>query len=144
MSHFFRARGDSFEGSQLQRALDVVMQGLAKSVAWDGRSECADSLPCKQKRRAQIGHKSDGKPNHVIRPLPVISNVPIVGPLVNTLLSPLVLLAVYAYGCYRFMSGFSKTPYADTLTTKVGLTALWPVLFVISQKFRSNFKRAVQ
>ncbi|KAH7426522.1 hypothetical protein KP509_10G004600 [Ceratopteris richardii] len=30
------ARGDSFEGSQLQRALDVVMQGLAKSVAWDG------------------------------------------------------------------------------------------------------------
>ncbi|KAH7287760.1 hypothetical protein KP509_21G055100 [Ceratopteris richardii] len=76
--------------------------------------------------------------------LPVISNVPIVGPLVNTLLSPLVLLAVYAYGGYRFMSGFSKTPYADTLTTKVDLTALWPVLFVISQKFRSNFKRAVQ
>ncbi|KAH7295655.1 hypothetical protein KP509_27G059400 [Ceratopteris richardii] len=76
--------------------------------------------------------------------LPVISNVPIVGPLVNTLLSPLVLLAVYAYGGYRFMSGFSKNPYADTLTTKVDLTALWPVLFVISQKFRSNFKRVVQ
>ncbi|KAH7295656.1 hypothetical protein KP509_27G059500 [Ceratopteris richardii] len=76
--------------------------------------------------------------------LPVISNVPIVGPLVNTLLSPLVLLAVYAYGGYRFMSGFSKTPYADTLTTKVDLTALWPVLFVISQKCHSNFKRVVQ
>ncbi|KAH7331639.1 hypothetical protein KP509_20G045200 [Ceratopteris richardii] len=92
-------------------------------------------VPCKRKRRA-LGRARAG--------LPVISNVPIVGPLVNTLLSPLVLLAVYAYGGYRFMSGFSKTPYADTLTTKVGLTALWPVLFVISQKFRSNFKRAVQ
>ncbi|KAH7446708.1 hypothetical protein KP509_01G069900 [Ceratopteris richardii] len=92
-------------------------------------------VPCKQKRRA-LGRARAG--------LPVISNVPIVGPLVNTLLSPLVLLAVYAYGGYRFMSGFSKTQYADTLTTKVGLTALWRVLFVISQKFRSNFKRAVQ
>lgn len=76
--------------------------------------------------------------------LPVISSVPVVGPLVNTLLSPPVLLAVYAFGAFKFISGFSKTTYADSVPSKLGLTVLWPVLFVVSQKYRNNFKKAVQ
>lgn len=76
--------------------------------------------------------------------LPVISSVPVLGPLVNTLLSPLVLLAVYALGAIRFFSGFSNTTYTDLFSTKLGLTLAWPVLFVVSQKYRSNFKKAVR
>ncbi|MCO5602973.1 hypothetical protein L7F22_057115 [Adiantum nelumboides] len=58
--------------------------------------------------------------------LPVISSVPVVGPLVNTILSPLVLLAVYAFGAFKFITGYSKTTYADSLSSKLGLTVLWP------------------
>ncbi|KAI5057961.1 hypothetical protein GOP47_0027976 [Adiantum capillus-veneris] len=92
-------------------------------------------VSCKRKRRLSARVRAG---------LPIISSVPVVGPLVNVLLSPLVLLAVYAFGAFKFLSGYSKTTYADSLSSKLGLTILWPVLFVVSQKYRGNFNRAVQ
>jgi len=75
--------------------------------------------------------------------LPVVSNIPVVGPILNFVISPTLLTAIYVFGAIRFLSGFSRTIYSDTLANRVGLTAIWPVLFLLSKAFRENFKRAV-
>jgi len=75
--------------------------------------------------------------------LPVVSNIPVVGPVLNFVISPTLLMAIYVFGAIRFLSGFSRTVYSDTLANRVGLTAIWPVLFLLSKAFRENFKRAV-
>eukprot|EP00245_Coleochaete_scutata_P013609 TRINITY_DN5599_c0_g1_i1.p1 TRINITY_DN5599_c0_g1~~TRINITY_DN5599_c0_g1_i1.p1 ORF type:complete len:136 (-),score=4.93 TRINITY_DN5599_c0_g1_i1:135-542(-) len=76
--------------------------------------------------------------------LPVVSGIPIIGPLVNLALSPVVLFAAYAICAARFWAGFNRTTYSDAPATKVTVTALWPVLFVASKAFRDNFKKAVK
>lgn len=75
--------------------------------------------------------------------LPVVSNIPVAGPILNFVISPTLLTAIYVFGAIRFLSGFSRTIYSDTLVNRVGLTAIWPVLFLLSKAFRENFKRAV-
>eukprot|EP00250_Pteridium_aquilinum_P001338 c11548_g1_i2 orf=240-590(-) len=74
--------------------------------------------PLKPQEEGGALHRTREKwhPGRARAGLPVISSVPVLGPLVNTLVSPLVLLAVYAFG----------------------------VLFMASQKYRSNFKKAVR
>ena len=43
--------------------------------------------------------------------------------------------------CCRLWGGFGRTTFeADK---KAQLTALWPILFVASESFRANFKRAL-
>lgn len=75
--------------------------------------------------------------------LPVISSVPLVGPVVNLATSPFVLFLVYTVGAARLWAGFNKTTYSTDAATKARLTALWPVLFVLSKAFRDNFGKAV-
>eukprot|EP00252_Welwitschia_mirabilis_P013467 TRINITY_DN2961_c0_g1_i1.p1 TRINITY_DN2961_c0_g1~~TRINITY_DN2961_c0_g1_i1.p1 ORF type:complete len:139 (+),score=7.02 TRINITY_DN2961_c0_g1_i1:170-586(+) len=75
--------------------------------------------------------------------LPIISNVPVVGPVFGFVTNPVFLLAVYLLGAFQFISGFSKTTFSDTLANRTGLAAIWPVLFLLSSKFRENFKKAV-
>ncbi|CAM6023907.1 unnamed protein product [Sphagnum balticum] len=76
--------------------------------------------------------------------LPVVSSIPIVGPLANFALNPVLLFVLYAAGAVRFWSGFTRTTYDSSASTKLGMTALWPVLFLVSKTYRSNFKKAVQ
>ncbi|CAK9222818.1 unnamed protein product [Sphagnum troendelagicum] len=76
--------------------------------------------------------------------LPVVSSIPIVGPLANFVLNPILLFVLYAAGAVRFWSGFTRTTYNSSASTKLGMTALWPVLFLASKTYRSNFKKAIQ
>lgn len=75
--------------------------------------------------------------------LPVVSSVPVLGPLANAVFNPVLLFIVYAAGAFRFYSGFRKTTYADSSATKISMTALWPVLFLASKAYRDNFKKAI-
>ncbi|CAM6095316.1 unnamed protein product [Calypogeia fissa] len=76
--------------------------------------------------------------------LPVVSGIPVLGPVLNAFFNPVVLFILYAAGASRFWSGFQRTSYTNSGPTKVALTALWPALFIASAAFRSNFKRAVK
>ncbi|KAL2649361.1 hypothetical protein R1flu_017489 [Riccia fluitans] len=75
--------------------------------------------------------------------LPVVSSIPVLGPVMNALLNPVVLMIIYIAGASRFWSGFNRTTYTNSTSTKVALTALWPALYVASKAYRANFKKAV-
>ncbi|KAJ7536977.1 hypothetical protein O6H91_12G090900 [Diphasiastrum complanatum] len=76
--------------------------------------------------------------------LPLISGIPFVGSVANFILNPALLVIIYLAGAIRFWSGFIRTTYSSTTVAKVGLTALWPVLFLLSKEYRKNFKKAIQ
>jgi hypothetical protein len=66
--------------------------------------------------------------------------VPIIGGLFNI---PVALVA-YALGAFRFYSNYRMTTFEQNDATKARLVALWPILFVGSDSFRQNFKKAVK
>eukprot|EP00850_Spirogloea_muscicola_P013351 SM000090S24313 [mRNA] locus=s90:248278:249595:- [translate_table: standard] len=76
--------------------------------------------------------------------LPIISSVPVIGGIVNFALNPVLLFMIYTAGAARFWSGFPRTNYTSSTTTRSALTAAWPVLFIASKAFRDNFKKAVK
>ncbi|KAL3701574.1 hypothetical protein R1sor_019596 [Riccia sorocarpa] len=75
--------------------------------------------------------------------LPVISSIPVLGPVMNAVFNPVVLMIIYITGASRFWSGFRRTTYSESAPTKLALTALWPALYVASKVYRENFKKAV-
>ncbi|CAM6046514.1 unnamed protein product [Sphagnum compactum] len=97
---------------------------------------------------ARTGRRTTRRGVGVVMPiragLPVVSSIPIVGPLANFVLNPVLLFVLYAAGAVRFWSGFTRTTYNSSASTKLGMTALWPVLFLVSKTYRSNFKKAIQ
>lgn len=108
------------------------LQGIPLNPYWNigGRNLTLSGRPATRRVQTRAG-------------LPVVSNIPVVGPVLNFVVSPTLLMAIYVFGAIRFLSGFSRTVYSDTLANRVGLTAIWPVLFLLSKAFRENFKRAV-
>lgn len=90
----------------------------------------------KREFRRQVGAARAG--------LPVVSSIPVLGPVLNAFFNPVLLTILYAAGASRFWSGFKRTTYSDSAPNKVALTALWPALFIASGAFRSNFKKAVK
>lgn len=87
--------------------------------------------------------KPSYKKLQIVAGLPLVSSIPIVGPIVNFVVNPALLTVIYVVGAIQFISGFSQTTYSDTVINRFGLTAMWPVLFLASKSFRENFKKAV-
>lgn len=109
--------------------------GLRRNLSLNGKSS---------QQQGRVGIRCRRRVGGVISAgLPVISSVPVVGPLANAVFNPVLLFIVYAAGAFRFYSGFRKTTYADSSATKISMTALWPVLFLTSAAYRSNFKKAI-
>eukprot|EP00897_Mesotaenium_endlicherianum_P001928 jgi/Mesen1/1763/ME000014S01169 len=97
------------------------------------------------REQSQVAHTGrTGGALVAVAGLPVVSSVPVLGPLANFLTNPFILLAVYIAGAVRFYNGFRRTTMKDDAATKAAVTAMWPVLFVVSKDFRTNFKKAVQ
>jgi hypothetical protein len=116
--------------------------GLRRNLSLNGKKQERD---CSRgrigiRRRRRVGAAAGVE---IRAGLPVVSSVPVLGPLANAVFNPVLLFIVYAAGAFRFYSGFRKTTYADSSATKISMTALWPVLFVASKAYRSNFKKAV-
>jgi hypothetical protein len=54
------------------------------------------------------------------------------------------LIAGYAYGAWKFWNGFERTHFSPNLPNRIGLSLLWPALFVTNKSYRRNFRQALK
>ncbi|GAX34923.1 hypothetical protein [Nodularia sp. NIES-3585] len=54
------------------------------------------------------------------------------------------LLVVYVGGVWKLWSGFERTNFSQTLSNRLGLSLLWPALFIANKSYRRNFKKALK
>lgn len=52
------------------------------------------------------------------------------------------LIAGYGYGAWKFWNGFNRTNFSQTLPYRIGLSLLWPALFITNKSYRRNFQKA--
>jgi hypothetical protein len=54
------------------------------------------------------------------------------------------LIAAYGYGAWKFWKGFERTNFSQTLPNRIGLSLLWPALFITNKSYRRNFQKALK
>jgi hypothetical protein len=54
------------------------------------------------------------------------------------------LIVVYIGGIWKFWNGFERTNFNQTLPNRIGLSLLWPALFITNQSYRRNFRKALK
>ncbi|MBW4558640.1 MAG: hypothetical protein KME59_22465 [Trichormus sp. ATA11-4-KO1] len=54
------------------------------------------------------------------------------------------LIVVYVAGIWKFWSGFTRTNFSQTLPNRLGLSLLWPALFIANKSYRRNFRKALK
>lgn len=54
------------------------------------------------------------------------------------------LLVVYVGGIWKFWSGFERTNFSQSLPNRLGLSLLWPALFIANKSYRRNFRKALK
>jgi hypothetical protein len=54
------------------------------------------------------------------------------------------LIVVYVGGVWKLWSGFDRTNFSPTLPNRLGLSLLWPALFIANKSYRRNFRRALK
>ena len=52
-----------------------------------------------------------------------------------------LLMTAYFVGAWKFWTGFRRTNFQQN---RLGLTVMWPVLFLVNKPFRNNFQRALK
>lgn len=55
-----------------------------------------------------------------------------------------VLFAAYVGGIWKFWTGFERTNFSRSFTSRVSLSLLWPVLLIANKSYRQNFTRALK
>jgi hypothetical protein len=55
-----------------------------------------------------------------------------------------ILLVIYVGGIWKFWKGFARTNFSPNLLTKIGLSLLWPALFIANKSYRKNFQKALK
>eukprot|EP00873_Tetraselmis_striata_P045216 jgi/Tetstr1/465480/TSEL_010164.t1 len=68
------------------------------------------------------------------------SGLPI--PVIGFIFTPFTVALLYFAAAVRFWWNYQRTVYSSALVTRVTLTALWPVLLIISSTYRTNFSKA--
>jgi hypothetical protein len=53
------------------------------------------------------------------------------------------LVGGYVYGVWRFSTNFNRTNFERNLGTKIALSILWPVLYIVNGSYRQNFNRTL-
>jgi hypothetical protein len=54
------------------------------------------------------------------------------------------LIAGYVYGAWKLWTGFERTNFTPNFSNRIRLSLLWPALFVMSQSYRRNFRKALK
>lgn len=65
-------------------------------------------------------------------------------PVIGFIFTPFTVALLYFAAAVRFWFNYKRTVYSQAITTRVALTALWPVLVIISSTYRQNFSKAVK
>ncbi|MGH2412779.1 MAG: hypothetical protein ACRDEA_03595, partial [Microcystaceae cyanobacterium] len=55
-----------------------------------------------------------------------------------------ILLIGYAWGTWKFWTGYERTNFSRRLPNRVALSLLWPVLLIANQSYRRNFQKALK
>ncbi len=53
----------------------------------------------------------------------------------------ILLLGVYVFGVWKFLTGFNRTNFSSG---RVPLALLWPVMVIMNGNYRSNFVKALK
>ncbi len=54
------------------------------------------------------------------------------------------LIVVYVGGVWKFWTGFKRTNFTPSLPNRLGLSLLWPALFISNKSYRQNFRKALK
>ncbi len=55
-----------------------------------------------------------------------------------------IVAAAYGFGVWKFATNFNRTNYQRTLPTKIALSLLWPVCWVLNASYRQNFNKTLK
>lgn len=54
------------------------------------------------------------------------------------------LVVAYVGGVWKFWNGFARTNFSQTLSNRLSLSLLWPVLLITNKSYRRNFNKALK
>ncbi|WGV28836.1 hypothetical protein [Halotia branconii] len=54
------------------------------------------------------------------------------------------LIVVYIGGVWKFWTGFRRTNFTPSISNRLGLSLLWPALFISNKSYRQNFRKALK
>jgi hypothetical protein len=52
-----------------------------------------------------------------------------------------LIIVAYVFGVVKFWQGFRRTDFA---ANRIGLSLLWPILFIMNNNYRKNFFKALK
>lgn len=55
-----------------------------------------------------------------------------------------ILIVAYVGGIWKFLSGYHRTNFNASLSGRIGLALLWPVLIASNKSYRRNFNKALK
>ena len=55
-----------------------------------------------------------------------------------------LLLVIYLWGIWKFWRGYKQTNFSPSLSNRLALSLLWPVLLIANQSYRQNFRKALK
>lgn len=50
----------------------------------------------------------------------------------------------YVWGAWKFWKGYENTTFQKSITSKISLSLLWPVLIIANPSYRQNFQKALK
>eukprot|EP00873_Tetraselmis_striata_P022822 jgi/Tetstr1/443086/TSEL_031142.t1 len=95
-----------------------------------GALKCADEVRARHRQQARKQTQKRA----------TTSGLPI--PVIGFIFTPFTVALLYFAAAVRFWWNYQRTVYSSALVTRVTLTALWPVLLIISSTYRTNFSKA--
>ncbi|MEA5580651.1 hypothetical protein VB620_04755 [Nodularia harveyana UHCC-0300] len=54
------------------------------------------------------------------------------------------VIVVYVGGVWKLWTGFERTNFSRTFSNRLGLSLLWPALFIANKSYRRNFRKALK
>ena len=55
-----------------------------------------------------------------------------------------LLLGAYLWGIWKFWRGYRRTSFSPSLSNRLALSLLWPVLLIVNSSYRQNFRKALK
>ena len=55
-----------------------------------------------------------------------------------------LLVGGYIWGIWKFASGYRNTNFSASLSNRISLSLLWPVLVLVNGSYRRNFVKALK
>lgn len=55
-----------------------------------------------------------------------------------------LLLLIYLWGIWKFWHGYERTNFNPTLSNRLSLSLLWPVLLIANSSYRKNFRKTLK